>query len=55
MSAVNIVEAWNKCMETFNPIQIYWNDEIIWNGFRTWRMGKSKSSIYAMGGLSSKL
>lgn len=31
ISNLTITETWNKCMDSFAPIKIYWNDEIIWD------------------------
>lgn len=49
-STINIVEAWNKCMEAFSPIQIYWNDEIIWDDnveLNKWENPKAAFSLWA--------
>jgi hypothetical protein len=31
MSDLDIVEAWSTILMNHNPIQIYWNDDIIWD------------------------
>lgn len=31
ISELTLPEVWNKCWDSFSIIQIYWNDEIIWD------------------------